>query len=92
MEELGYQEIQCHKPNARREIQPSLLYPRDENKNTFLHTLIKNNYKRNLQYKVENLILFRAMQSMLVSMKIPNVIWSLYGRDRQGLGQFNHMK
>ena len=87
MEELGYQEIQCHKPNSRREIQPSLLYPRDENKNTFLHTLIKNNYKRNLQYKVENMILFRAMQTMLVNMKIPNVIWSLYGRDRQGSGR-----
>ena len=69
MEELGYQEVQCHKPTPSRKVQPSLLYPRDEEKNNFLHVLIKNNYKRNLQYKLENTILFRGMQIMLVNMR-----------------------
>ena len=69
MEEMGYMELQCHKPTPGKRVQPSLLYPRDEDKNNFLHVLIKHNYKRKPQYKVENLILFRAMQIMLVNMR-----------------------
>ena len=39
LEELGFIELQCYKPNPLMKQQPSLLFPRDEDKNTFLHLL-----------------------------------------------------
>jgi len=85
LEELGFIELQCYKPNPLMKQQPSLLFPRDEDKNTFLHLLVKSNYKRNPVYKQENHCLFRAMQALLVSMKIPNVLWGMAGRDKTDL-------
>ena len=41
LEELGFIELQCYKPNPLMKQQPSLLFPRDEDKNTFLHLLGK---------------------------------------------------
>ena len=46
---------------------------------------VKSNYKRNPVYKQENHCLFRAMQALLVSMKIPNVLWGMAGRDKTDL-------
>ena len=46
---------------------------------------MKSNYKRNPVYKQENHCLFRAMQALLVSMKIPNVLWGMAGRDKTDL-------
>lgn len=86
LEELGFIELQCYKPNPLMKQQPSLLFPRDEDKNSFLHLLVKSNYKRNPVYKQENHCLFRAMQALLVSMKIPNVLWGMTaGRDKADL-------
>ena len=48
LEELGFIELQCYKPNPLMKQQPSLLFPRDEDKNTFLHLLgnVLSNYFR----------------------------------------------
>ena len=48
LEELGFIELQCYKPNPLMKQQPSLLFPRDEDKNTFLHLLgnVFSNYFR----------------------------------------------
>ena len=54
--------MKCFKPNPVRSQSPSLLFPRDNDKNTFLHSIIKHNYKRMVTYKAENHCLFRALQ------------------------------
>lgn len=73
LEEIGYKE--CKNRKIHHKKAPSLLDDLDENGNTFLHSLVRTNFRENLN-EMEKSKLNRVVQKLVGTMKSSDAAWA----------------